>query len=122
MNKELNRKLAEWAGFKRLPKGNKGFHFECTEKIMNWMPPNATEWWESVTHLPNFPLSLDACFKHLVPKLMRGQCEVHTGMPDKRGQAFARVWYGFYKHYEAYAETPALALCRAIEKLIDGEK
>ena len=62
------------------------------------------------------------CFKWLVPKLMYGQCEIHTGMNANKGQAFARVWYGFHTHYEEYAETPALALCLAIKNLITEEK
>ena len=95
---ELNKKIAKWLG------GRLARYYEAN--------PNAIE--------PNhayFTHSLDACFEYIVPKLRL---------------MYLTIWEGFeahlavhttnerYKVYVGKAETPALALCRAVEKLIDG--
>ncbi len=78
-------------------------------------------------------IGLSACFKWLVPKLkpygLLGIC-FHNSVIDKVLTP-DEVW-GFECHiklekyilgrFDGQAETPALALCLAIEKLIDGEK
>ena len=103
---ELNKKLAEWAGFQ--------------EKWGEIIAPNGAIWWEN--ELPNFTQSLDACFKWLVPRLWICNItleegifwDVHVSIPD---------YHGRNKHGsgQALSENPALALCLAIEKLIDKE-
>ena len=94
----LAKKIAEWLGFK--------FDY--------WIYPDSRKW-----RLPDFTTSLDACFEYIVPKLKL---------------MYLTIWEGFevhlairtpndrYKVYIGKAETPALALCRAVEKLIQGEK
>ena len=107
---ELNEKLARWAGF---------------EPIMR------CESWSYVRYpdgglagkLPNFTESLDACFKWLVPKLFN--YELYKGLePGKpvRGRPTAKVWFSPGEYARAFEDTQALALCRAIEQLIDNEK
>ena len=100
--KQLCEKLAKWAGFEKA--------------------------------IPVFTDSLDACFQWLVPRLrVRGRHrmldEIHL-YPDGSGW-LCELDMVLTKddEYEAdkckvshnRAETPALALCRAIEKLIDKE-
>lgn len=55
----------EWCGFKRLPKGKTGWHYEYTVKVMNWMPPNETD--RSIPYLPQ--ADLNNLFIYAVPKL-----------------------------------------------------
>ncbi len=104
---ELNKKLAEWAGFKLEEYTTTGLVMH----LKRWVYPDSKkyEW------LPSFTESLDACFKWLVPKLPAG----------------CLLWYGHNKgfgavinfpHQEVDNDNPALALCLAIEKLIDGVK
>ena len=60
---------------------------------------------------PNFTQSLDACFKWLVP-------EAHNKLGDIK-------FYNLMAHWirdTIYGKEPALILCLAIEKLIDGGK
>ena len=111
---ELNKKLAEWAGFKRLPMGNKGFHFERAEKVMNWMPPGGDSWWDSMPFLPNFADSLNACFEWLVPKAIE-QIKTKSNFVLSDFSAYVLLFGRWLD--EGF---DALALCKAIEKLIDG--
>jgi len=119
---ELNKKLAEWTGFKQLPRGRTGWHYELCEKVMNWMPPDkiGQATWYSVHKLPDFTKSLDACFKWLVPRASEDGYEIaiSTEGKDYYGELFSQ---GQGDHFQAKAEIPSLALCLAIEKLIDGE-
>ena len=104
--KELNKKLAKWAGF--------------TFFFGGWKYPDGTKG-ISV----NFPESLDACFEWLVPELykqdyyyelLQWNSGQHKAIINKKTAEWAVTVS------DAIAETPALALCLAIEKLIDGEK
>lgn len=111
MTEELNRKLAEWAGFK----GTKVRRYlvgGSSELVNGWEAPDG-----KLSELrPNFTASLDACFKWLVPKLggwMMRNYDFGTA---------AVVWIDNEESYKAIAETPALALCKAIEQLIDEEQ
>jgi len=119
MNEELNKKLAEWAGFWCDKGGNSlsGIYIR-------------PRWYMSDPYykdldLPDFTESLDACFKWLVPKLVRMGAWVSCGIDEN--EAFALVdaenddFYDLFdgKHFEGEAITPALALCLAIEKLIE---
>ena len=74
--------------------------------------PLTVEIWEKV---PDFPHSLDACFEHLVPKLTT----ILIQSEYLEEEYWAVVGDGA-KEYDAGEETPALALCKAIGKLIDG--
>ena len=124
MNTELDKKLAEWA-------------FDRVEHVCE--PDEEHQLgiifaWKGEQHVACelFTLSETACFKWLVPKLftwsigknwelqkdltikengIKASIDLHYVDPDK---------YDQIKPSEAIAETPALALCRAIEKLIDG--
>ena len=66
--------------------------------------------------VPYFPESLDEIFKWLVPKLHTLKLYVDT-QNDWNSKPFAEV-YTETEGYEGNAETPALALCLAIQKLI----
>jgi len=106
--KELNKKLAEWAGF-ILWKGS-----------LYWYPDNT-----GAKRLPTLTSSLDACFKWLEPKLEH--YSVWHGAPrvtnqPPLGEHNAEVWIGHSYGYGHSKDSIALALCLAIEKLIDGGK
>ena len=98
---ELNKKLAEGAGIK---------HEEYT---FNGLPVVLGE------DIPDFTQSLDASFKWLVPKLTFWEL-IYNGYI---GFCDAYVWAGEDDKLfgGAQAETPALALCLAIGKLISLE-
>ena len=103
---ELNRKLLEFAGFDWLD--NWGvWHYpdETHRDNLSAKAPNFTD--------PEFGIAY--CFKWLVPK---------TPLQEIYIQPVDEGWQVDIERgeYWATAETPALALCRAIEKLIDGEK
>jgi len=106
---ELNKKLAEWVGLKE----------------NHW----TKKWFDSPSHsigdLPNFAQSLDACFKWLVPKvgiysLWRGRPRI-MGIPEEVpvSEHNAEAWNDMNYGYAHSKESLALALCLAIEKLID---
>lgn len=124
MNEQkLNEKLAEW----RFGEGNLGYNNlgAVGEKVWAWVdwrgkgqPP--VDVIDGRIAIPiDFPNNLNTCFKWLVPKLPSDTfhinfvlvpagyaCDILT--PNKR------IGYGLSK-------SPALALCLAIEKLIDGK-
>ena len=105
---ELNKKLAEWAGINPIP----------MEKIYY---DHSTE---IVEDLPNFTQSLDACFKWLVPKLNLEEDELY-GITFTYNQPDGGITCSVAtekKLSQAQGGNSALALCLAIEKLIDGEK
>ena len=99
---ELNKKLAEWAGF----------NLTCYGHGLAWFINNEALYCEikdSETPeecLPNFTYSLDACFKWLVPKA------------EEKSKIVLYDWLVLRNTIKE----DALALCLAIEKLIDGEK
>ena len=117
---ELNKKLAEWAGFKR----------EYANVYLGavWKNPDGN--WYGDT-LPNFAQSLDACFKWLVPKLIATNIVLRLGCSRNKHEI---VWwagllqlgegmpYHFKEHYHSGGENLTLALCLAIEKLIDDKE
>ena len=114
---ELNKKLAGWAGFTEVK--CKDCYAEPTEygkghphSICHYDYPD-----DSNTHveLPDFTQSLDACFKWLVPK----------AYPDSISFDYTAISFEceikcFTKLYHGKGEREALALCKAIEKLIDS--
>ena len=115
---ELNRKLAERAGFK----------WGITERTHNHMEQDVYVYPDCSIHLelPDFPSSLDACFKWLVPKALKDyQCQAQVGN-TANGESFGYLWhfkppFCFYEHKEPESGREALALCKAIEQLIDKE-
>ena len=111
MNEELNKKLAEWAGFRL---GISPYGDECL-----LYPDGGWARDEDMTSdFLSFTKSLDACFKWLVPKI-EGLQQIIL-QPDEDGR-----WYlGMTVDDELYENIGfdlALALCLAIDKLIDSE-
>lgn len=100
---KLDKKLAEWAGFKR--------SWSNISRDFAWSDSPDGHW--LVDAPPNFTQSLDACFRWLVPKL--GACSILSYGNGRYGAAI------HYPHFEGDAETPALAFSLAIEQLIDEE-
>lgn len=118
---ELDKKLAEWAGWELKP-GN----------YRVWRHKNAIPVIDEYTYLnhpPVFTESLDAGFKLLVPKLQTKT--PGTAMNHVRSISFKMGIGGVcclieMSDYSVFTDdkfhkTPALALGRAIEKLIDKE-
>ena len=103
MNEQkLNEKLARWAGFRPATQGeySPGSTPQPDMERRGWgiMYPDGQIKW----YLPSFDSSLNSCFKWLVPKLDQAQ------------------YYEVLRSIKVKTETPALAICLAIEKLIDG--
>lgn len=109
---ELNEKLARWAGFRE------------------WVIPG---WWIFPNEpsrendlLPDFTdpdYGIAYCFKWLVPKVEHFHYIAIYIVRDAINEPQPIMWdacVSTYEHIEfARAETPTLALCKAIEKLID---
>ncbi len=110
--KELNKKLLEFAGFEEADIKKHYYWQTSDEKVALRIEPY--EGRDAGYHVkpPNFTESLDACFKWLVPKVSR----LYIYRPAKGAPITVRV----NGKYREEAETPALALCLAIEKLIDS--
>jgi len=102
---ELNRKLAEWAGFFY----DEGAEYGIPPVFGLWYPPDNDH--IGYPELPPFTQSLDACFRWLGPKLNDAQKARLPGVFSHEG-TFTFHWFW---------DNPALALCLAIEKLIDSE-
>jgi len=118
--KALNDELLEWAGW----------HWEKNEISNGCFIPILLSPAEELIeghigyipeHKPNLTQSLDACFKWLVPELKeRGYWFIFTGHTFKTGMWIARVKSNIFE-VSGKGDTLALALCLAIEKLIEGE-
>ena len=109
---ELNKKLAEWVGFHKIE------------------PNISVDWWRPDGHhegskLPSFTQSLDACFKWLEPELYRRGYAylLYRVKGSKHGAIIGKQDEdGITNPYvKEIAETPVLALCLTVEKLIDEE-
>ena len=117
--KELNKKLAEWAGFK----WEFAYHdfYKLVAPDGGQLDLTAFRVGSYAT-CPNSTESLDACFKWLVPNI-KGEWSISVGKHTDRPTYYGRI-QGFYFDSPQYRgdsnESPALALCLAIEKLIDG--
>ena len=95
---ELNKKLTEWVGISPM-------------KLMIISKGEIT--------YGGFTQSLDACFKWLVPKV------IDTLMAEQECSsdlAYAILFNRWLLELQLIIPESALALCLAIEKLIDGEK
>jgi len=120
---DLNRKLAEWVGFIY----DESLRTSIYKPSTKWITPDG----HIMDGIPDFAHSLDACFKWLVPKLREGRGRIRIGFDyfDTGGgevviEEYVKLitgWYWTYlSHYQpARGFDPALALCKAIEKLID---
>jgi len=122
-HKELNQKLAEWVGF------TKPTQAALVHETL-WVYPDKAAFLNHVigkpylNRLPNFPESLDACFKWLTPKLERENRYdyIHFGH-DLSCPEINTVQITYLDKLLATGEneSPALALCKAIEKIISEE-
>jgi len=131
--RELKEKLGRWASFKqseRFPQ--KDYHFERGQKVANWLQPSGLTSFgphDIMGMLPDFTGSLDACFQWLVPEMMSQQWKVRlawSGFPPGKPRVHLCNWDRKFNRQTrpqiaASAETPALALCKAIEQYIDKQ-
>lgn len=134
---ELNKKLAEWLFplpeyrvegiYSRFIAIDSQFTQEARDYILSQDPTlkgglKVGEWyrWENIPILTG---SLDACFKWLVPKLPNN-LGISIGKDGDRPYFYCRIEGAYFDSIRLVktAETPALALCKAIEKLIDNEE
>ncbi len=109
---ELNKKIAEWCGFE-LIRGDywKGY----IQYSQYWQFPTGRQ--DNV--LPNFTTSLDACFEYIVPKLLDKLWVDIQIDKDKVDVWINNGLRGSDVVAHCVDKTPALALCRAVEELID---
>ena len=129
---ELNKKLDKWAGFELKP----------TERSFNtidwpyysWYTPQGEILW-SEDMLPNFTNSLDAYYEWLEPKVKNlkglghpfiiklvsgcGECGEYSA--EITNPTLWKESHHTSRYALEFSHNPALALCLAIEKLIDGE-
>ena len=66
-SKEQREKFWKWCGWRQLEKGSKGFHYERDGRVMNWLPPGGTEWYQGHAALPG--INLNNLFEYAIPKL-----------------------------------------------------
>ena len=112
---ELNEKLAKWAGFEPHD------HEDTTScppyrwRVWHW-PDGGKD-----IDVPDFCNDLNAWFKWLSPKC--GEWRLEKYGEDKFGSKFcANVYLGwdYWEHGFERAESPAVALCKAIEKVLEA--
>lgn len=103
---KLNQKLAEWVGFK-------------VEQVkVQGLPDvlvHTPEGKEYVGDAPDFTASLDACFQHLVP-----ENAVVQFLPVSDGLCCIICYAGEWYSGKADKKQYALALCKAMEKILDA--
>jgi len=123
---ELNRKLAEWVGFTSYNPDS-----EWSMWTLRGAPDSKTLIQKIIGRGClyrglNFTHSLDACVEWLVPKLLENKWKVRlswSGNPPGKPAVHLSCWDAKYTkqtrpQISIVAETPSLALCKAIEKLI----
>jgi len=121
---ELNKKLAKWAGLNiKHDYTPIGFDNMMGCRKCGGIKPSIFKY----CCLPNFTQSPDACFKWLVPKLVTNDYEIEIKVGDY-GTSVVITKLGMYhgapvidEQYSEDNEKSTLALCLAIEKLIDSE-
>ena len=120
---ELNKKLAEWAGFGwERTKRNTLDCFGRETDLRKWRHASMDEGIGYMTDAcPNFTESLDACFKWLVPKVTRELADIDLSTDREAMYKLFSLWIEEFWLPRAQPISLALALCLAIEKLI-GEK
>ena len=106
---ELNKKIAEWCGFRDVSHTTR--HGEFCQYPGGQLRPS----------FPDFTTSPDACFEYIVPKLkkMGRGIRVQTDY-DTNWCAEITPTPSTCTEY-AEADTPALAFCRVVGKLINTE-
>ena len=119
---ERNKKLAEWAGIKVLGISPAN---EPSDSLWGEIDMTGFALYPGETRarsLCDFPNDLNACFKWLVPKLIANdrwlRLEVISG--DMECEAEIRDWNGHLHHTSGDVETAPLALCKAIERMVDN--
>lgn len=131
---ELNRKILEWLGFRpltgiikvqnmdrhgqRLVLNDDGYEYDLFGWTF-WAQPDK----EVVGKPPDFTdpiLGIAYLFKWAVPKLTKSHLIEFRRLPTKTEWG-CHIYVGEERISSGWRETPALALARAIEKLIDGE-
>lgn len=113
----LNERLATWSGFKHTK--FKGEYDGKKFTMSNITQPDGKTYKTYFGDIPDFTSDLNAIFKWLVPKL-KGLAEIDISSPDENGRTMCKVIA--YENSYGNGETPALALCLAIDKLITEEK
>ena len=122
---ELNEKLLKFAGF------TNSKALDSDRMPLWWYPAKGATVREN--RLPNFLISLDACFKWLVPKLREViKLEGIEFCSENDGEDLVCITFwpetgnkiadNYMDMRQGMAETPTLALCKAIEQLIDREE
>ena len=129
---ELNEKLARWAGFTQTDI-KKSYYWDLGERYAKWIPPSK----EYGIKLPDFTSDLNACFRWLVPKLREIMDNLETltsleditfNYEDKEVIAYISYWPitgnevadNYMATKEGKGDSEALALCLAIEQMMDG--
>lgn len=109
---ELNKKLNKFADFQRLRASDGNYHwFDADENIVSPIDEEDNVIWD-----------MNACFKWLVPRLVYFfEFRFNETLSPDEAKRWRCVLFnkGFNEPFESYGDTPALALCLAIEKLID---
>lgn len=142
-NKDLV-ELAIWAGFtkynietgwKESWRDEKGFEHEQDMRIDVWRYPDGTDSLDHVTddntvdRLPDFFHSFDYCLEWLVPELRKRDTNLRIELSMQWLTNEVKIYVGNPADDDfptrllsrAMRETPALALCGAIKRLIDRE-
>lgn len=116
---EINRKLAEWAGFKYVkhvvqvcgqPSERYEYHY-----------PNGSFHFSS----PNFTQSLDACEKYLFPKVIAEGYYITLEFPcpdlerDGFGRGVRAIIHRGVENYPTWGKTPAEAFCLAVLRFME---
>jgi len=125
MNGELNKKIAKWLGLCyhewEVVNDTTAFPYSRCRKCMYCGLEYSTD--SDEYQLPKFAKddpyfdeSLDACFEYIVPKLDRYRIENDWSIIERH---FAYAEIGAVGEQE-WNNSPALALCLAVEKLIDA--
>ena len=110
--KELNEKLARWAGFRKQVLEDLA-PIVRHEANLGWsFPDGTTTRWL----MPDFTTDLNAQVKWLWPKLP------YVVLENCQGGYMATVSKDMLNQIEVIDANPGLALCKAIEQLIDKEK
>ena len=103
MHDKLNKKLAKWAGFLQVSDVAIPYHYTPDGHVIT-----------RSSSMPTFAESLDDCYKWLVPKLP------YVVLENCQAGYIVFVSPNMRDKYNSTNKSPSLAICSAIEKLIDG--
>lgn len=116
---KLRKKLAEWTGW-TYDKGAEHYEGDRYLRYGLWYSPDGNT--KGHTHSPNFPESIDTCIKWLVPQALKLLAKKGYIPPIMK---LFQLWYDELVTLtgdSSNTNEAALALCLAIEKLIDGKQ